>query len=42
MAKRMLVDGWSEARALDEATLVGPPSATPREFVLKYVAERRK
>jgi len=42
MAKRILVDGWSEERALGEATLVGPPSAALRDFVLKYVAERKK
>ena len=42
LVKRMLVDGWSEERALEEAALIGPPSATMREFALGYAAARKK
>jgi uncharacterized protein (TIGR01244 family) len=42
MAKRQVADGWSEARALEEAEIVGPPSASLREFVRTYVASRRQ
>lgn len=42
MAKRMLVDGWTEARAATEAEAIGLRSATLRTFVTNYVAARRK
>ncbi len=42
IAKRMLSDGWSQERALEEATVIGPPSATLQQFALEYVAAKRK
>jgi uncharacterized protein (TIGR01244 family) len=42
LAKRMLVDGWTEARALEEATAIGLSNAALRQFVLDYVAARKK
>ena len=42
MAKRMLVDNWNEARALEEATAIGLSNAALRQFMLDYVAARRK
>ncbi len=42
IAKRMLLDGWSEERALAEAAVIGPPSPALQAFVLEYVAARRK
>ena len=41
LAKRMVVDKWTEARALEEATTIGLSSATLREFALSYAAARR-
>lgn len=41
MTKRMLVDGWSEARALEEAKLVGLTSPVLQKFALEYVAANR-
>ena len=42
IAKRILADGWTQEQALAEAAIIGPPSAANQEFVLKYVAERKK
>lgn len=42
IAKRMVADGWSEARALAEAAVIGPPAPALQEFALKYAAERKK
>jgi uncharacterized protein (TIGR01244 family) len=41
LAKRLVSDGWTEARALEEAETVGPPSAALRKFALDYAASRR-
>lgn len=41
ITKRMLVDGWSEARALEEAKLVGLTSPVLQKFALEYVAANR-
>jgi hypothetical protein len=38
----MLVDGWEEARALEEAAMIGLTSEALRTFALAYVAERRR
>jgi uncharacterized protein (TIGR01244 family) len=42
LAKRMLADDWTQERALEEAVVIGPPSAALQEFVLSYVAARKK
>jgi len=42
IAKRMLNDGWSQDRALDEAKVIGPPSAALQQFALEYVAAKKK
>jgi uncharacterized protein (TIGR01244 family) len=42
LAKRMLVDDWSEARALEEAHAIGLSNAELRQFMLDYVAGRRR
>jgi hypothetical protein len=42
MAKRMLVDGWSEAQASEEATAIGLTNPATRQFVLDYVASKKK
>jgi len=42
MIKRMLVDGWDEARASAEATALGMTSAALRTFALEYVASHKK
>jgi uncharacterized protein (TIGR01244 family) len=42
MAKRMVVDGWTEARAYDEAAAIGLSSVALRQFVIEYAAARRK
>ena len=42
IARRMVADGWTQEQALAEAATIGPPSPANQEFVLKYVAERRK
>ena len=42
IAKRMLSDGWTQERALEEAAVIGPPSASLQQFALAYVAERKK
>jgi uncharacterized protein (TIGR01244 family) len=42
LAKRLLVDNWTEARAVEEATTIGLSSASLRQFVLDYVAAKRR
>ena len=42
MAKRVLVDGWTVDRAGEEASAAGLTSAPLRQFVLDYVAARKK
>lgn len=42
LTKRMLVDKWDEAKALEEAKLVGLTSEALQKFALEYVAARRK
>lgn len=42
LAKRMAVDGWSEARAVEEATAIGLTSPTLKQFALDYVAAKKK
>ncbi|MEZ5317684.1 MAG: sulfur transferase domain-containing protein [Vicinamibacterales bacterium] len=41
LIKRMLVDHWDEARALEEAKLIGLRSDALQAFALKYVADHR-
>ena len=42
MAKRILVDKWDDAKALDEARAIGLTNAALEKFALDYVAARRK
>jgi len=42
LAKRMLVDGWDRAKAIEEAKMIGLSSAALEKFALDYVAARRK
>lgn len=42
ITKRMLNDGWSQERALEEAKVIGPPSAALQQFALEYVAAKKK
>jgi protein tyrosine phosphatase (PTP) superfamily phosphohydrolase (DUF442 family) len=42
LTKRLLVDGWDEAKALEEAKLIGLSSEPLQKFALSYVAKRRK
>jgi len=42
LAKRMLVDGWDEARAVAEAEAIGLKSAALRDFMLAYVRDHRR
>jgi uncharacterized protein (TIGR01244 family) len=42
LAKRMVVDKWTEARALEEATAIGLTSAPLRQFALAYAAAKRQ
>ena len=42
IVKRMLTDGWTQERALEEAAIIGPPSASLQQFALSYVAERKE
>jgi len=42
MAKRIVADGWTVERAGEEATASGLMSAPLRQFVLDYVAARKK
>ena len=41
LAKRMLVDKWDQAKAVEEARLIGLSSAALEKFALDYVASRR-
>lgn len=41
IAKRMLLDGWDEARAVAEAEKIGLKSPTLRDFALAYVREHQ-
>jgi uncharacterized protein (TIGR01244 family) len=40
MIKRMVVDGWTEARAAEEATTIGLSSETLRQFAVDYASAR--
>jgi protein tyrosine phosphatase (PTP) superfamily phosphohydrolase (DUF442 family) len=42
LTKRMLVDGWDEAKALEEAKLIGLSNESVQKFALSYVAKRKK
>jgi uncharacterized protein (TIGR01244 family) len=42
LTKRMLIDKWDEAKALEEAKLIGLTSEPLQKFVLAYVAARKK
>ncbi len=42
LAKRMLVDKWDQAKATEEAKLIGLSSPALEKFALDYVAARRK
>ena len=42
MAKRILVDKWTEEKAMQEAILIGPPSETVLKFALDYVKSKSK
>jgi uncharacterized protein (TIGR01244 family) len=41
LTKRMLVDKWEEARALEEAKFIGLSNETLQKFALAYVAKRK-
>jgi uncharacterized protein (TIGR01244 family) len=41
LTKRMLVDNWDEARALEEAKTIGLSSEALQKFALDYVASKR-
>ena len=41
LAKRMLVDGWDEQRAMAEAEAIGLKSPVLRDFALDYVRRHR-
>lgn len=41
LIKRMLVDGWDEQKAVDEAVMIGLASPTLKQFALEYVAKHR-
>jgi uncharacterized protein (TIGR01244 family) len=41
LAKRLVVDKWTEARAVEEATAIGLTSAALRQYVLDYAAKRK-
>lgn len=42
MTKRLLVDKWDQAKALEEAHFIGLTNAGLEKFALDYVAARRK
>jgi uncharacterized protein (TIGR01244 family) len=42
MTKRLLVDKWDDAKALEEARLIGLTNAGLEKFAMDYVAARRK
>ena len=41
LTKRMLVDKWDEARALEEAKYIGLTNESLQKFALAYVAKRK-
>lgn len=41
LAKRLLVDKWEEAAAVEEAKLIGLTSEPLRQFAVQYAAKRR-
>jgi uncharacterized protein (TIGR01244 family) len=41
LIKRMLVDKWDEAKALDEAKLIGLSNEALQKFALDYVARKK-
>jgi len=41
LAKRILVDKWDEAKALDEAKFIGLSSPVLEKFAMDYIAARR-
>jgi uncharacterized protein (TIGR01244 family) len=41
LAKRLLVDKWDEARAIEEARLIGLSSDALQQFALAYAAKRQ-
>ena len=42
LTKRMLVDNWDEAKALEEAKIIGLSNEALQKFSLGYVAARKK
>jgi uncharacterized protein (TIGR01244 family) len=42
LIKRMLVDKWDEAKAVEEARVIGLSNEALQKFALEYVAARRK
>jgi len=42
LTKRMLVDKWDEAKALEEAKIIGLSNEALQKFALAYVAARKK
>jgi hypothetical protein len=42
LIKRMLVDGWQEGPALEEATALGLTNEAMKQFVLAQIQARRK
>jgi uncharacterized protein (TIGR01244 family) len=42
MIKRLVVDGWTEERALEEATALGLTRENLKKFAIDYAASRRK
>ena len=41
LIKRVLVDGWDQNRALEEATLLGLTNENLKQFVLGEIAKRQ-
>ena len=42
LTKRMLVDGWDETRAVEEATALGLTNETMKQFFLGQIRLRKK
>jgi uncharacterized protein (TIGR01244 family) len=42
LAKRLVVDRWDQAKALEEAKLIGLSAAALEKFALEYAASRRR
>jgi len=42
LAKRLLIDKWDQAKAVEEARLIGLSSAALEKFALEYAASKRK